>query len=51
MYDVKLLIRNSDAAASDSRTFPRENPITNEVVTRAAAATMSDDPGFGGSAN
>ncbi len=42
MYDVKLLIKNSDVAASDGGTFPRQNPITNQVVTRAAAATVSD---------
>ena len=42
MYDVKLLIKNSDVAASDGRTFARQNPITDEVVTRSAAATVSD---------
>ncbi len=42
MYDVKLLVGNSEVAASDARTFTRQNPFTNEVVTRAAAATVSD---------
>ena len=42
MYDVKLLIKNSNVAASDGGTFPRHNPTSNEVVTRAAAATLTD---------
>ena len=42
MYDVRLLIRDTAVPASDGRTFSRCNPITGQVVTQAAAATVSD---------
>jgi acyl-CoA reductase-like NAD-dependent aldehyde dehydrogenase len=42
MRIVKLLIGGSDKAASSGRTFDRCNPISGEVVSRAAAATTDD---------
>jgi vanillin dehydrogenase len=42
MAEVPLLIGNSDRPASNGATFTRKNPITGEVVTRAAAATLED---------
>jgi acyl-CoA reductase-like NAD-dependent aldehyde dehydrogenase len=42
MYDVPLLIGERDAPSSDGATFERRNPITDEVTTRAAAATLAD---------
>jgi acyl-CoA reductase-like NAD-dependent aldehyde dehydrogenase len=42
MLDVPLLVRDHDMAASDGATFHRHNPMTGEVVTRAAAATLAD---------
>jgi acyl-CoA reductase-like NAD-dependent aldehyde dehydrogenase len=40
--NVQLLIRDRDSEASDGRTFERLNPITGEVASRAAAATVAD---------
>ncbi|MGH6761752.1 MAG: aldehyde dehydrogenase [Phyllobacterium sp.] len=37
-----LLIDNNDEAASDGRAFERANPITGEVATRVAAASIED---------
>jgi acyl-CoA reductase-like NAD-dependent aldehyde dehydrogenase len=42
MNEVKLLIGGRDCDASDKATFKRLNPVTGEVVTRAAAATLGD---------
>jgi acyl-CoA reductase-like NAD-dependent aldehyde dehydrogenase len=42
MNDVKLLIGGRDCDASDKATFERLNPVTGEVVSRAAAATLAD---------
>ncbi|PKR56090.1 aldehyde dehydrogenase [Thalassospira marina] len=42
MYDINLLINNTDSPASQNRTFERKNPVTGEVATRAAAATRED---------
>jgi acyl-CoA reductase-like NAD-dependent aldehyde dehydrogenase len=42
MLDVPLLVRDHDVAASDGAIFHRHNPMTGEVVTRAAAATLAD---------
>jgi vanillin dehydrogenase len=42
MVEIPLLIGNSDRPASNGATFTRKNPITGEVVTRAAAATRQD---------
>jgi acyl-CoA reductase-like NAD-dependent aldehyde dehydrogenase len=40
--DVLLLIDNRDIAASNRATFERRSPLTNEVATRAAAASVAD---------
>ena len=37
-----LLIDNNDEGASDGRAFERANPITGEVATRVAAASIDD---------
>src|SRR5262245_50620705 len=37
-----MLINNATVAAKSGATFERRNPITNEVVSRAAAATVDD---------
>lgn len=42
MMDVQLLIDNRQVDAEDRKTFERRNPISNETVTRAAAATVAD---------
>ncbi len=42
MHDVKLLIGGEDRDASDEVTFKRLNPVTGEVASRAAAATLAD---------
>jgi acyl-CoA reductase-like NAD-dependent aldehyde dehydrogenase/ABC-type branched-subunit amino acid transport system ATPase component len=42
MLDICLMIDDRDAAASDGRVFERHNPITNEVATRAPAASVAD---------
>ncbi len=42
MQDVKLLIGGEDRDASDEVTFKRLNPVTGEVASRAAAATLAD---------
>ena len=42
MVDVALMIQGKDAPASDGGTFERLNPMTGEVATRAAAATLAD---------
>ncbi len=42
MDQLGLLIGDEDQASSDGRTFERLNPITGEVATRAAAATVED---------
>jgi acyl-CoA reductase-like NAD-dependent aldehyde dehydrogenase len=42
MLDVPLLVRDHDLAASDGAMFHRHNPMTGELVTRAAAATCAD---------
>jgi acyl-CoA reductase-like NAD-dependent aldehyde dehydrogenase len=42
MLNVGLLINGKDTPAANGATFERRNPITNEVVTRAAAATVED---------
>jgi vanillin dehydrogenase len=40
--DVQLLIANHDVSAADGAVFERRDPITGEVVTRAAAASAAD---------
>jgi acyl-CoA reductase-like NAD-dependent aldehyde dehydrogenase len=37
MYDVKLLIGGKEQAARGGATFERRNPVSGEVVSRAAA--------------
>jgi len=40
--DVNLLISGRDQAASTGKVFERRNPLSQEVASRAAAATVSD---------
>ncbi|MCC9626044.1 aldehyde dehydrogenase [Thalassospira sp. MA62] len=42
MTAVKLLINNQNVAATNNRTFERQNPITGKVATVAAAASTED---------
>ncbi len=42
MEDIKLLIAGRDVPAANSATFDRQNPISGEVATRAAAASVGD---------
>lgn len=42
MLDVPLLIGGKSCPARDGRTFVRCNPVTGEVVSRVAAATLED---------
>ncbi|MCK9259319.1 MAG: aldehyde dehydrogenase [Azoarcus sp.] len=42
MQHAPLLINNCDVAASGNATFDCCNPVSGEVVTRAAAATVAD---------
>ncbi len=41
-FSSQLFIDNTDVAAADGATFERLNPLTGEVATRAAAATVAD---------
>ncbi len=42
MEDIKLLIAGRDVPAAHSATFNRLNPISGEIATRAAAASVAD---------
>ena len=42
MFQIDLLIDHDDRPASGGATFVRRNPMTGEVATRAAAATVAD---------
>ena len=42
MNEVKLLIGGKDVDAANKATFERQNPVTGEAATRAAAATLAD---------
>ncbi len=42
MEQVQLLIGDRDVPARNSATFNRQNPVTGEVATRAAAASPED---------
>ncbi len=42
MNQIQLLIGGKDRDASDGATFDRINPVTGDVATRAAAATLAD---------
>ena len=40
--DASLLVNNKDIPASDGKIFERRDPLSGDVVTRAAAATVED---------
>ncbi|MDO8597067.1 MAG: aldehyde dehydrogenase family protein [Sulfuricaulis sp.] len=40
--DTQLFIDNADVAATGDATFARHDPVTGEIATRAAAATVHD---------
>ncbi len=42
MLRVNLMIGDREPAAADGRTFERIDPVTGEIATRAAAATIAD---------
>ncbi|MDE1166405.1 MAG: aldehyde dehydrogenase [Pseudomonas sp.] len=42
MFDVSLLIGGQSRAAANGRTFERRHPVTGQVVSRVAAATLED---------
>src|SRR5579863_1259168 len=42
MNHAALMIQGKDAPASDGATFERLNPMTGDVATHAAAATLAD---------
>ena len=42
MYEVSLLIGGRHVQASNGRQFERRNPLTEQAVTRAAAASLED---------
>ena len=42
MTDLGLLINNAESQATGGGTFERNNPVTGELATRAAAATVDD---------
>jgi len=42
MFEVSLLIGGQSRPAADGRVFERCNPVTGEVVSRVAAATLED---------
>ncbi|MFH5923101.1 aldehyde dehydrogenase [Roseomonas xinghualingensis] len=42
MLDVPLIIGEGERAATGAATFERRNPVSGEVATRAAAATVAD---------
>ncbi|MFN3984551.1 MAG: aldehyde dehydrogenase [Rhodocyclaceae bacterium] len=42
MYECNLLIGGADRAAAGGATFNRIDPVSGEVATRAAAATVAD---------
>ena len=42
MVEATLMIGSGDVPASDGGTFERLNPMTGEVATLAAAATVAD---------
>jgi vanillin dehydrogenase len=42
MLQVNLMIGDRELAAADGRTFERIDPLTGEIATRAAAATIVD---------
>ncbi|MGE5721724.1 MAG: aldehyde dehydrogenase [Sphingomonadales bacterium] len=42
MNQVQMLVNGADVAATGGRTFERHDPMTGEVATRAAAASVAD---------
>ena len=42
MFQTKLIIADREVAAGGERTFDRIDPVTGQVATRAAAASVSD---------
>ena len=42
MFEVPLLIENDDREAAGGATFDRLNPLTGEIASRAAAASLQD---------
>src|SRR6267142_7082516 len=42
MLRVNLMIGDRELAAADGRTFERIDPVTGEVASEAAAATIAD---------
>lgn len=42
MFDVPLLRGGQARTASDGKTFERCHPLTGEMVSRVAAATLED---------
>jgi acyl-CoA reductase-like NAD-dependent aldehyde dehydrogenase/ABC-type branched-subunit amino acid transport system ATPase component len=42
MFHTKLIIADRDVAAGGERTFDRRDPVTGDVATRAAAASVAD---------
>src|SRR5207248_3233845 len=42
MLRVKLMIGDREMSAADGRTFARIDPLTGEVASEAAAATIAD---------
>ncbi len=42
MFNVQLMIAGQNRDASDGQTFDRTNPVTNEVATKSASATVAD---------
>ena len=42
MFHTKLIIADRDVAAGGERTFDRRDPVTGDIATRAAAASVAD---------
>ena len=42
MYEVSLLINGADKAAENNATFDRLDPVSGDVATRSAAASVAD---------
>jgi acyl-CoA reductase-like NAD-dependent aldehyde dehydrogenase/ABC-type branched-subunit amino acid transport system ATPase component len=42
MFDTPMLVNNADTRATGGKTFDRADPMTGEVATRAAAASVAD---------
>jgi benzaldehyde dehydrogenase (NAD) len=42
MYEISLLIHGADKAAEGGKTFERKDPVSGEVATRSAAASVQD---------